>query len=191
MELSVQGHGFVISKKLETYIRTNVDRLVRYLPGVETIRVEVRSQGTKRDAPKNVQLTVKRKRTLLRVEVVNGEPYSAFDAALDKMYARVARYKGRRRDSRQDGVSEDMELAAAEAWPTEVLAAIEESAEEETLKVVRTKDFTIVPMSLEEAIEQMELLSHDFFMFMHDADNKTKVVYRRKNGDYGLLQPEK
>ena len=191
MELSVQGHGLVISKKLETYVRTKVERLVRYLPGVETVRVEVRKQGSKRDAPKNVQLTVQRKRTLLRVEVSNGDPYAAFEAALDKMHARIARYKGRRRDQRQIGVTEDLELAAAEAWPTDVLEAIEESAEEETLKVVRTKSFTIVPMSLEEAIEQMELISHDFFMFMHDEDNKTKVVYRRKNGDYGLLQPEK
>ena len=63
MELSVQGHGLVISKKLETYVRTKIDRLSRYLPGVETVRVEVRKQGSKRDAPKNVQLTVHRKHT--------------------------------------------------------------------------------------------------------------------------------
>jgi putative sigma-54 modulation protein len=191
MELSVQGHGMVISKKLETYIRTRAERLSRYLPGTEAVRVEVRKPGSKRDLPKNVQLTVHRKRTLLRVEVGDEDTYIAFDAALDKMLTRIARYKGRRRDRRQVGVPEDLELAAAEAWPTDVLAAIEESAEDEPLTVVRTKNFTIVPMSLEEAIEQMELIGHDFFMFMHDQDSKTKVVYRRKNGDYGLLQPEK
>lgn len=191
MELSVQGHGMVISKKLETYIRTRTERLSRYLPGTEAVRVEVRKPGNKRDLPKNVQITVQRKRTLLRVEVGDEDPYAAFDTALDKMLTRIARYKGRRRDRRQEGVSEDLELAAAEAWPTDVLAAIEESAEDEPLTVVRTKNFTIVPMSLEEAIEQMELIGHDFFMFMHDQDSKTKVVYRRKNGDYGLLQAEK
>jgi putative sigma-54 modulation protein len=191
MELSVQGHGIVISKKLETFIRAKAARLARYLPGAEEVRVEVRKLGNKRDLPKTVQLTVQRKRTLLRVEVSDEDPYAAFETALDKMLTRIARYKGRRRDQRQVGVPEDIELAAAEAWPTDVLAAIEESAEEEVPQVVRTKSFTIVPMSLEEAIEQMELLGHDFFMFIHDADNKTKVVYRRKNGDYGLLQPEK
>ena len=58
-------------------------------------------------------------------------------------------------------------------------------------RVVRIKNFTTVPMGTDEAIEQMELLGHDFFVFMHADDGTVKVVYRRKSGDYGMLQPEK
>lgn len=190
MEFSVQGHNFVVSKKLQAHIENKAERLQRYLPGAELARVEIRRQGTKRDAPKKVQLTVHRKHTLLRVEQSDADPYAAFDAALNKMYTRVARFKGRRRDRRQVGIPEDIELATAEELPSDVLDAMQESLDEEPAKVVRTKNFTVVPMSTEEAIEQMELLGHDFFVFMSDADGKIKVVYRRKNGDYGLLQPE-
>lgn len=193
MELTVQGHGFNVPEKLETHIRNKATRLNRYLPGIEDVRVELRQPGAKRDLPKTVQLTVRRKRTLLRVEESNGDPYTAFDSALDKMYARIARYKGRRTDQRQDGTPTDAELETAEALPARIRELTPEEADGEDVeaKVVRSKTFTIVPMSVEEAVEQMELLGHDFFVFMHDADAKTKVIYRRKDGDYGLLQPEK
>ena len=191
MELSVQGHGFSVPKKLQTHIEKKVARLERYLPGIEDMRVELSKQGSRRDAQKTVQLTVRRKRTLLRVEVSNGDLFNAFDGALDKMYKRIARYKGRRTDEHQAGIPEDLELEGAEELPVEALEAMEEYGEEAAPKVVRTKRFQIVPMSVEEAVEQMELLGHDFFVFTHDGDSKTKVLYRRKSGDYGLLQPEK
>ena len=193
MELLVQGHGFSVPEKLETHIRNKAARLERYLPGIEDVRVELRQSGTKRDLPKTVQVTVRRKRTLLRVEESNGDPYTAFDSALDKMYARIARYKGRRTDQRQDGTPTDDELETAEVLPARILDLLPEDTDGEEIeaKVVRSKQFTIMPMSLDEAVEQMELLGHDFFVFMHDADTKTKVIYRRKDGDYGLLQPEK
>ncbi len=191
MELSVQGHGFGVPKKLQTHIEKKVARLERYLPGIENLRVELSKQSSRRDAQKTVQLTVQRKKTLLRVEVSNGDLFNAFDTALDKMYKRIARYKGRRTDQRNNGITEDLELESAEELPSEALAAMAEYSEEEVPKVVRSKRFQIVPMSIEEAIEQMELLGHDFFVFTHEDDSKTKVLYRRKGKDYGLLQPEK
>ena len=191
MELLVQGRGFTVPKKLESHIKSKASRIERYLPGVEDVRVELSKQSSKRDAQKTVQLTVRRKRTLLRVEESNGDLFLAFDHALDKMYKRIARYKGRRTDQRQAGISEDLELEAAEDLPVEALEAIEEYNEGTEPRVVRSKHFQIVPMNVDEAVEQMELLGHDFFVFMHSDDGKTKVLYRRKSGDYGLLQPEK
>ena len=187
MELTIQGHGLDLGNGFENFVRRKTGRLDRYLPGIEEVRVEVSKQSAKEDAPKELELTIRRRRTLLRVEERNADLFAALDAALDKMYHRIARYKGRRIDRRYDGVvsEEDQELAQAEELPIEA----EETLTEQ--RIVRVKNFTTVPMSTDEAIEQMELLGHDFFVFMHDTEGTVKVVYRRKRGDYGLLQPEK
>ncbi len=185
MELTIQGHGSGISPKFETYVRNKAARLERYLPGLEDVRVEVTRESAKDDSPKSLQLTVRRKRTLLRVEERNPDAYTAFDAALDKMYHRIARYKGRRVDRKRTGVVVDDELAAAEALPVETPDAPAEQ------RVVRVKRFAVVPMSVDESIEQMELLGHDFFVFMNDTDGSMNVAYRRRSGGYGVLQAEK
>ncbi|HEY3289179.1 MAG TPA: ribosome-associated translation inhibitor RaiA [Anaerolineae bacterium] len=186
MELTIQGHGMELGEGFENFVRRKTSKLARYLPGIEEVRVEVTKQSAKGDANKELELTIRRRRTLLRVEDRNNDIFAALDAALDKMNQRIARYKGRRIDRRHGAPSEeDAELAQAEALP---ISAEEELTE---LRVVRTKSFTTVPMSTDEAIEQMELLGHDFFVFMHADDGTIKVVYRRKSGDYGMLQPEK
>ena len=187
MELTIQGHGTELGAGFENFVRRKTGKLDRYLPGIEEMRVEVTKQSSKDDAPKELELTIRRRHTLIRVEERNVDVFAALDAAIDKMYQRIARYKGRRRDQRHAGIAseDDQELEAAEDLPI---------GEEEGLgeqRVVRTKSFTITPMSADEAIEQMELMGHDFFVFIHADDRATKVVYRRKTGDYGLLQPEK
>ncbi len=188
MELLIQGHGLELGNGFENFARKKAGRLDRFLPGVEEVRVEVTKQSAKDDAPKELELTVRRRRTLLRVEERNADLFAALDAALDKMYHRIARYKGRRIDRRHDGgvAEEDVELESAEELP--ITETAETAAEQ---PVVRVKTFTITPMHVDEAIEQMELLGHDFFVFMSAEDAMVKVVYRRKTGGYGLLQPEK
>jgi putative sigma-54 modulation protein len=190
MELTIQGHGVDLGNGFENFVRRKTGKLDRYLPGIEEVRVEVTKQSAKEDAPKELELTVRRRRTLLRVEERDADLFAALDAALDKMYHRIARYKGRRIDRRHEGgvAEEDVELEQAEELPISMDET--ESAPMEQ-RIVRVKNFTTVPMSTDEAIEQMELLGHDFFVFMHDGDSVVKVVYRRKSGDYGLLQPEK
>lgn len=186
MQISVQGHGMLVSKRLSDHVNERAARLDRYLPGAEELRVEFKRNSAKDDTPRTVQLTVRRKRAILRVEEQDGDPYKAFDTALDTLYHRIARFKGRRSDRKRNGGSPDDELLNAEAVP---VAVDEDNYPAE--QIVRIKSFSVVPMSVEEAVEQMELVSHDFYVFMHDEDNTVKVVYRRKTGGYGLLQPEK
>jgi putative sigma-54 modulation protein len=186
MQISVQGHGMLVDTKLGDHIKSRSERLDRYLPGAEELRVEFKKSNAKEDAPRTVQLTVKRKRAVLRVEEQHADPKEAFDVALDKLYQRIARYKGKRNDLKRHGHSADEEMMMAEAVPIEVGEA---SLEDE--KVVRVKSFSVVPMSVEEAVEQMELVGHDFYVFRHEEDDVIKVVYRRKQKNYGLLQPEK
>jgi putative sigma-54 modulation protein len=186
MQLSVQGHGMPVDGKLGEHIQKRSVRLDRYLPGAEELRVEFKRNNAKEDAPRTVQLTVKRKRAILRVEEHHADPKEAFDAAMDKLYHRIARYKGKHMDRKHNKHAHDDELNTAEALPNEI-----DASPIEDTKVVRIKSFSVVPMSVEEAVEQMELVGHDFYVFMHEKDDTVKVVYRRKQEDYGLLQPEK
>jgi putative sigma-54 modulation protein len=99
---------------------------------------------------------------------------------LDKMYRQIARYKGKRKN-RWRGAAATMEPLPLEA---------EEAFDEEISNIVRTKSFRMTPMNPDEAVEQMELLGHDFFVFYNADEGQINVIYRRKDGDYGLLQPE-
>lgn len=108
----------------------------------------------------------------------------AIDAVSDKMQRQITRYKDRLYARGQVRGTETVRAASIEP-------VSEAEREEEPLgTIVRTKKFPVTPMSAEEAIEQMELLGHDFFVFYNSDINGINVLYRRKNGDYGLLQPE-
>lgn len=186
INLTIQGRGVNINQRFEQYVRNKIDRLDRYLPGIEDARLHVRRESARPESPKSVELTVRRRRTLLRVEEQDADMFVAFDGVLDKMYQRVARYKGRVMDRKHNGevYPEDMEFEVAEPVPVQTPAAIEKP------QLVRVKTFEVSRMSNEEAVEQMELLSHDFFVFRDEDYGKLQVAYRRKSGGYGILRPE-
>lgn len=188
MQVVIHSHSMNVSQRLEKYVKTKSERLERYLPGAEEMRVEFTRQSAKTGTPKVVELTVRRRKTVLRVEERDADAFKAFDNALEKMLHRVARFKGRRIDKKRSGAAiavEEDGLDKAEEAPIDAPAAAP------TPKLVRIKTLQMSPMSVEEAIDHMELVSHDFYMFNHDEDSKIKVVYRRKEGGYGLLQPGK
>ncbi len=191
MQISIHGHSMNVSQRLEKYVRAKTEKLERYLPGVEEVRVLIARQSAKAGAPKVVELTVRRKRTLLRAEERDADVFKAFDNALDNMLQRAARLKSRRIDKKrlakagtivdtEDDEFDHLDVHMADA-PDAVPAP----------KLLRIKTFEMSPMSVEDAIDHMELVSHDFYVFTHDEDNGVKVVYRRKEGGYGLLQPAK
>ena len=113
--------------------------------------------------------------TILRAEERSDDIFASIDAVLDKIHRQIARYKGKRRARGR--------RARGEPIPIEEL-------EEEAHSIVRVKQFSMIPMTQHEAIEQMELLGHDFFVFFNSEVEGINVLYRRKDGDYGLLQPE-
>jgi putative sigma-54 modulation protein len=186
MQITIQGHGMNVGQKLEGYVREKADRIDRYFPGADELRVEFKRDSARDEAIKTVQMTARRKRTIIRVEEHGQDAFATVDLAMDKLYHRIARFKDRHVSRKRSGHAVDEEMLLAEAPPI----ALAEADDDDGI-VVRAKTFSVVPMTVEEAIEQMELIGHDFFMFMHETDNTVKVVYRRKQGNYGLLQPER
>lgn len=180
MELTIKGKGVEVTERLQNYVEKKIGKLDRYLPSISEAWVDLSVEGTKAAQDRQVcQVTVRANGTILRAEERSDDMFSAIDTVLDKMYRQIARYKGKRQN-RWRGAG-----TVAEPLPLEL-----EEFEEEASSIVRYKRFQMTPMNPEEAVEQMELLGHDFFVFYNADEGEINVLYRRKDGDYGVIQPE-
>jgi putative sigma-54 modulation protein len=175
-EVSIFTRNLEMTPRLREYVERKVGKLDRYLPSVDEARMELKVEETRSANHRQIaQLTVRVHGTILRAEERTNDMFASIDAVLDKMYRQIARYKGKRQDRWH---------AAAEELP------IEEAVEETTGEIVRVKQFAIRPMSPEEASEQMELLGHQFYVFLNANEDAINILYKRDDGNYGLLQPE-
>ncbi len=183
LDVQVFGRNMDVTDRIHDYVTKKVSKLDRYLPGIEEARVDVAYVKSARSAADRqvAQITVRGKGFILRSEERADDIIAAFDTALERMQRRIERYKGKRYRGRGDGRS------AAEVVAQET----EEESEELGPVIVRRKRFSLVPMDEMEALEQMELLGHElFFVFYNVNTNAVNVLYRRRDGTYGLIEPE-
>lgn len=184
LEVQIFGRDIELNEKFEEYVNRKTAKLDRYLNGIREARVDLRHVKTAREATERyvAQITVQGKGYTLRTEERTNDIRSAFDAALEKMQSRVARYKGKRFSVRGDASS--LADAALEAMQAEY-------APEEAEGILRRKKFLLHPMDEDEALEQMRLLDHeDFFIFYNVDTNAVSVLYHRRDGSYGLIDTE-
>jgi len=206
MEMTIRGDNITITSDLEDFVRKKLDKLNRYLPNITSLYVELSRQNSNRGPDIVVaQITLRHKRgAILRTEekmdmTDNNVPRTAVSAATDKMYRRIRRFKDKPRSKRvrERFTLTQEELQTAEELPEAgiVEASALPAGSDEQLdtildgQIIRRKEVSITAMNEEEAIEQMELLGHTFFMFFNADTNTINVVYKRSNSGYGLLQP--
>ncbi len=184
MNLTIKSKSFKISEPLQSYIEKKVPKLERHLPQIGETRVELRIEATRSAADSKVLQMTSRLQNgkLLRVEERGADFYTIFDRVLDKMQRQIDRYKGKYWDRKA-------RIGKLQSLAIEQETALEDEEAEET-PIVRVKSFSMIPMDAQEAIEQMELLGHDFFVFYNINNGSVNVLYRRRGKGYGLLQPE-
>jgi putative sigma-54 modulation protein len=188
MQLIVQGKNIQMTDRLHEYVEDKVNRLDRYLSTVTDARVELSTEKTRSSEDRQVaQLTVRGKGMLLRAEERSGDIFTSVDMVMDKMKRQIDRYKRKRRGVLRRAQQSEAEI---EVLPESMIDEEEDEDENEAGSIVRVKRFRVVPMDPEEAVEQMELLGHDFFVFFNMDDGQMNVVYRRRDGNYGLIQPD-
>ncbi len=199
--ITIRSQNFKIGERLEEYATQKLARLYRYLPRIGEISLDLARQPTRRgETLTTAQITLRHERgAILRAEEkLEGENTDALEAAIngavDKMYRRIERFKGKRRNhkgkTRFSATMEELDLA--EEIPEEDLHLADDGYESEAIadpEIVRRKQISVMPMSELEAIDQMELLGHTFFVFFNAATNSVNVMYRRSDGDYGVLVP--
>lgn len=190
LKVEIYGRNMEVTDRIQDYVTKKVSKLDRYLPGIDEARVDLAYVKSARSAADRqvAQITVRGKGFILRAEERADDIFAALDTALDKMQRRIERFKGKHYRGRGDGKS-TAELTDAE------LVAPEFAEEDETGElgpiIARRKRFVLVPMDEIEALEQMSLLGHEnFFVFYNANTNMVNVLYRRRDGTYGLIEPE-
>jgi len=188
MQLSITGRGVDITEYTRSYVEKKMQRVDRHLPGLTEARIELAAEnahGTDRNV---AQVTLRAGGKILRGEERGADLFTAIDLVMEKIVRQVDRFKEKRQQRyRKKGTRENSAGAGIEA----IIAEEEAGDEDEAYRpIVKTKRFQTSPMAAEEAIEQMELLGHNFFVFFNASDGKVNVIYRRTAGDYGLLIPE-
>jgi putative sigma-54 modulation protein len=185
LHVDIYGRNMEVTDRIRDYINKKVAKLDRYLNGLEEARVELAYIKSARSAADRqvAQITVRGHGVILRSEERADDIFAALDIALEKLQRQIERYKGKRHRGRVGARS------VAEETISESLE--EEEPEITGPMIVRRKRFILTPMDENEAIEQMELLGHEsFFVFYNPQSNAVNVLYKRRDGNYGLIEPE-
>jgi putative sigma-54 modulation protein len=205
MNVNIHGQNITITPQIEAFAEDKLGKLDRYLPNIIEIRLELSRNHTRRGVDQTIaQITLRHQRgAILRSETkLPGEDRETIKKAImdasDKMYRQIERFKGKAMKRKRQNKKEEMfiataaELEAAEPVPIyEEIAREYEEMEEGEDNAIRHKAVEVIPMSEEDAIEQMELLGHKFFMFLNGKTGEINVVYLRDGGGYGFLQPNR
>lgn len=184
MDLVIKSRNGKVSERQRAYIEEKLGKLERYLDQIHKVTVEVSEEQRRNEGlVHRAQVTLQgRGGVLLRADQRAPELYAAIDMVSDTLQRQITRFKDKhwRRKPRR---------AVEQPVIVETLGASADTVdeEEEVPQIVRTKEFAVKPMHSEEALEQMELLGHDFFVFRNAENNLVNVLYRRKDGNYGLI----
>ena len=181
--IEIQARNMRMTDNTREYVEKKAAKLERYLQEIDETRIELSHSKAARNANDRqvAQITIRGKGFILRTEERADDLHAAFDSAFDKIQRQIERYKGKHYRGRGDGRS------AAEVFEDE--RPVDETGELLPL-IAKRKKFIMMPMNEEEAVEQMRLLGHNnFFVFFNAEKNSVQVLYRRRNGSYGLIEP--
>ena len=196
MDISIQGRNVEVSDSLRAAVDDKLSRLVRFLDGMERAEVRFLEERNPRIAEKEVcEVTMHGHGHVVRARATAGDSFAAVDRVVDKLEHRIAKLKGKLADRSHPRRHGPVEFAAGRTGSPPVRAGDldgddgdeGDEGDEGQPRIVRTKQFAIKPMTPEEAALQMELLSHDFFLFTNADTSAAAVVYRRKDGHIGLI----
>lgn len=175
MKIIISGKNIEVTSGLRQFVEKKLSKLEKYFkPEVEahiTLSVEKNRQI--------VEVTIPFNGVILRGEEANGDMYVSIDLVADKLERQIRKQKTKLERRKYD-----------DSLRFQDIPDIKENEREEETKIVKTKRFAVKPMSEEEAVLEMELLGHNFFVFQNADSNEVNVIYKRKDGNVGLIEPE-
>jgi putative sigma-54 modulation protein len=178
MDVELQARNVELTERVRDYVDKKMGKLERYLQDIRATRVDLRHGVTRSQGEVyTAQMTAFVDKQILRSEEMHPDLMAAIDLASDKLHRQIKRYKDRRVDRWQD-----------HSKPVPLYEPLEDEAEDEP-RILRRKRFEVYAMGEGEAIEQIELLGHDFFLYRDPDDGDIRLIYRRKGGGLGLIEP--
>jgi putative sigma-54 modulation protein len=185
MDIQITGKNLEVLPKVREYIIKKLGKVDRLLDKITAFEVVVSEEKTKSvEQHFIVQVTINNKGTLLRAEERGPDARTTIDRVTETLNRQIEHYKGKR------PYANKRRSPSIRTNTVEIPAANEpEEESDEEPKIVKKKRFDVKPMSMQDAIQQMELLGHDFFLYNDsDDNNRFNLVYRRKDGNYGLIE---
>jgi putative sigma-54 modulation protein len=183
MKFHIRGRNVEVTDALRDYAEKKIGRLERYFEAPPTSDVYITLSVNKNKH--TVEVTIPVNGVTLRAEEKSEDMYASIDLVIDKLERQIRKHKTRvNRRARLEGTQRAVFKEAFEQAPP---VRVHED-EEDAFEVVRTKKFTLKPMDMEEAILQMNLLGHSFYVFANPETDRVNVVYKREDGRYGLIE---
>ena len=207
MEITVVGRHAEISSRFRAYAEEKVSKVTQYDPRAQRVEIEVSHERNPRlaDTSERVELTVISKGPVIRAEASSSDRYAAFDLAIDKLFERLRRARDRKKDHRRyPMITAEVEQAlveqgievAPEAEAEEIVlpptkpGEVVESQIGDSPVILRQKLHQSTPLTIEEALYEMELVGPSFYLFVEASSGQPCVIYHRKGWTYGLLRLE-
>lgn len=177
LKFNIRGENVDLTDAIRNYVTKRISKLEKFLED----NVEATAHVNLKVYPNRtykVEVTIPLPYLTLRAEETSNDMYASIDLVTDKLERQIRKYKTRiNRKSREKGLKN-----------LEFVPGDDSDASQDSLKIVRTKQISLKPMDSEEAVLQMDMLGHDFFIFQDADTNGTSVVYRRNDGQYGLIE---
>lgn len=172
MKVEINAKNYQVNDKLRAVIEKKVTKLDKYFDGDAVVNVYLKREN--RDC--KIEVELKYKSAALRAQAYAENFYDAIDLVVPKLEKQIYKHRSKLEKQLRGGALSDDLFTAEELKPA---------------KIVKTKRFELRPMSLSEAVEEFEMLGHTFYVFIDKADNNTKVLYLRDDGELGLIDPVK
>ena len=187
LKYNVRGENIEVTPAIRDYVEAKVGKIERYfddMPPEAQAHVNLKIYP---DKTGKAEVTIPLPNIVLRAEETSPDLYGSIDLVSDKLERQIRKYKTkvnrkfrRQRADIKEGVSPDLLRATSS----------DDAEEEEELRIVRKKRFNLKPMNEEEAVLQMEMIGHDFFIYLDGETGGTNIVYKRDDGDYGLIETD-
>ncbi|OLS01847.1 ribosome hibernation-promoting factor, HPF/YfiA family [Tissierella creatinophila] len=177
MNIQFVGKNVEVTDALREVTEKKLNKLEKYFEGVLVGNVTFSTQKNN----KTIEVTIDIPGTIIRAEETSDDMYASIDRAIDVLERQIRKYKTKLQKKYKEGQTIRFE---------NVMPLQEEDDDDDKPTIVKTKRFTIKPMNYEEAVLQMELLRHNFFVFRNGDTDDISVIYKRKDGNYGLIEPQ-
>ncbi len=174
MQITIRGKNIETTVALKEYIEKKLSKLEKYFESPLQAQVSLSVERGRHI----VEVMIPLDGMLLRGEEETGDMYASVDLVLEKLERQIEKYKTR--------IFRRLRQAGNKSYPL----VPQQATDEEGPRIVRTKKVTLKPMNVEEAVLQMDLIGHDFFVFLNDDTEEVNVVYKRKDGNYGWIEPK-
>ncbi|MDJ0715157.1 MAG: ribosome-associated translation inhibitor RaiA [Prochloraceae cyanobacterium] len=188
MKLLVQGNNIAVTDSIHDYVEEKLEKAVKHFQNLTT-KVDVHLSVARNSRIGNkhkAEVTVYANGTVIRAQENSENLYASIDMVSDKISRQLRKYKEKQLDKKTRPQSKIGEVVPEQSIKPDLIG---DRAPELPAEVVRMKYFAMPPMTVEEALEQLQLVDHDFYMFRNSATDEINVIYIRNHGGYGLIQP--